>query len=95
MNEKGIKIMRELFNYNLEANVLGRLNIIITIFFSCALILTILIFSFPSFIGKIITLFFTLIVWIVGVGYGIFHFNEQAKKLKNHREEIIKLLNFK
>ena len=95
IKEKEKEIMKELFNYNLENNSLGRLNILITIFFVSALILSVLIFHAPNFLSKIITLISALITWIVGVGYGIIRFSKRAKELTNHRNKIQNLLNLK
>jgi len=95
MKKEHIKIIKELFNFNLKLNSLSHLNIIISIFFVSALNLTMLIFCVNSFLGKIILIISCLIMWTVGVGYGIISYCKQSKELDNYRDKIRKLLEIK
>ena len=92
MNKENIKLIKELFNFNQEINSLSHLNIIIAIFFIYALNLTVLIFCVNNLIGKIVTITFSLIFWIFGVGLGLIRYCKRSKELKKHQVKIKKFL---
>lgn len=92
MKKEDKNLIIELFNYNNEVSNMIRLNIIISVWFVSALILTTLIFRANNILGRIIATTFGLIVWVVGVGYGLFHHSKKHKELIKHRSKIKKLL---
>ena len=92
MKKEDMKTTIELFNYSLEVRNMRRLNIIISIFFVSALNLTVLVFCVNSFLGKVISITFCLIVWFAGVGYGLIYQSKKHKEMIKYKNKIKKHL---